>query len=64
MWAFKDVVMVFLDDKLIGDTKNFLNWAVENHNFEEFRNESLYETLRKEAYASFIINTKVRLILI
>ncbi len=51
--------MVFVDDKLIGDSKTFLKWAMETHNFEEFRSDSLYETLRKEAYASYILNTKV-----
>ena len=51
--------MVFANDKLIGDMKSFLKWAEDVHNFEEFRTDSLYETLRKEAYASYILNTKV-----
>ncbi len=51
--------MVFVDKKLIGDSKTFLKWAIDTHNFEEFRSESLYEILRKEAYASYILNTKV-----
>ena len=55
--------MVFVDNKLIGDTKTFLKWAIDTHNFEEFRSDSLYETLRKEAYASYILNTKVILFL-
>lgn len=51
--------MIFKDNQLIGDTQDFLDWAIEKHNFEDFRNEILYETLRKEAYANYISNTKV-----
>lgn len=58
VWAFTDVVMIFADDKLIGDSRSFIRWAIDSHNFEDFRNEALYETLRKEAYAAFIANTR------
>ena len=58
-WAFNDNVMIFVDNQLLGDTNGFIEWAIENYNFEDFRNDILYETLRKEAYANFIANTKV-----
>lgn len=59
VWAFNDVVMVFFDDALIGNYNEFIQWAVENYNFEDFRNEILYETLRKEAYANYLQKTNV-----
>lgn len=58
MWAFTDSVIVYIDDQLIGDTSSFISWAVSNYNYEDFRNEVLYETLRKEAYATHIASTK------
>lgn len=58
-WSFNDHVAVFIDDQLLGDTKGFIQWAIENHNFEDFRNEVLYETLRKEAYAAHIAKNNV-----
>jgi hypothetical protein len=59
-WIFNDVVMVFIDEKLVGGTNSFLQWAVDNYNFEDFRNDDLYETLRREAYASYLESTNVR----
>jgi len=53
--------MTFLDDQLIGDSKVFLKWAADNYNYEDCRNVSLYETLRKEGYSSYISSTKVDL---
>lgn len=58
LWAFTDPVIVYLEDELIGDSKTFINWAIQEHNFEDFRNETLYETLRKEAYSEYITNTQ------
>ena len=52
--------MTFVDDQVIGDSKTFVKWAIENYNFEDCRNATLYETLRKEAYAAFFVNTKVK----
>ena len=58
-WVFDDVVMVFIDDNLIGSTVQFIQWAIVNYNFEDFRNDDLYETLRREAYAGLLESTKV-----
>lgn len=52
--------MTFLDDQLIGDYKAFLKWSIDNFNFEDCRNPTLYETLRKEAYANYLVKTKVK----
>ncbi|CAF0798829.1 unnamed protein product [Brachionus calyciflorus] len=57
-WAFNSDVMVFCNSQLIGNTQDFLVWATDNYNFEDFRNEILYETLRKEEYANYFQNTK------
>jgi hypothetical protein len=51
--------MVFYENKLVGDINDFLQWAIENYNYEDFRNDVLYETLRKEAYVNHMNNTKV-----
>jgi peptidyl-prolyl cis-trans isomerase-like 6 len=58
-WVFDDVVMVFIDDNLIGSTVQFIQWAIVNYNIEDFRNDDLYETLRREAYAGLLESTKV-----
>jgi peptidyl-prolyl cis-trans isomerase-like 6 len=58
-WVFDDVVMVFIDDNLIGSTVQFIQWAIVNYNFEDFRNDDLYETLRREAYAGLLESTNV-----
>lgn len=57
-WEFNDAAMTFLDDQLIGDYKAFLKWSIDNFNFEDCRNPTLYETLRKEAYANYLVKTK------
>jgi hypothetical protein len=51
--------MTFVDDQVIGDSRTFIKWAIDNFNFEDCRNENLYETLRKEAYAAYFVNCKV-----
>jgi hypothetical protein len=51
--------MVFLNNDLLGDTDTFIRWATKNYNYEDFRNEILYETLRKEYCSNYILNTKV-----
>jgi hypothetical protein len=56
---FNDHVMIFCDTELIGGAKEFLNWASQEYNFVDFRNEDLYETLRREEYALHLQSTKV-----
>ncbi|RNA17451.1 peptidyl-prolyl cis-trans isomerase-like 6 [Brachionus plicatilis] len=57
-WAFTNNVMIFIDGQLVGNTKDFLKWAQENYSYEDFRNEVLYETLSKEEYANYFLETK------
>lgn len=58
LWSFSDPVIVYIEDEALGDSKSFINWAIQEYNYEDFRNETLYETLRKEAYANYIRDTK------
>lgn len=51
--------MIFVDSNLIGNFKKFLAWAENNYNYEDFRNEFLYETLCKEEYNNYFLNSKV-----
>lgn len=51
--------MVFINNDLLGDTDRLIKWATKNYNYEDFRNEILYETLRKEYCSNYILNTKV-----
>ncbi len=59
VWGFTDKVITFLNGHLIGGLKEFLNWSIENFNFEDFRNETLYETLKREEYALYFKNSNV-----
>ena len=63
-WTFDDSVMIFIDNKLIGNSNTFIQWAISNYNFEDFRNDDLYETLRREAYAGLLESTNVILMYI
>lgn len=58
VWAFSDLVMVFVNKQMIGDTQRFLKWSSKNYNYEDFRNDILYETLRTEYCSKHITNTK------
>jgi len=49
-WAFDEKAIVFVNNQLIGGPDEFIGWAEENHNFEEYRPEPLYYTLTEEAY--------------
>ncbi len=56
---YDDRVMVFCNDELVGGTVAFLNWAATEYGYEDFRNENLYETLRREEYALHLQATRV-----
>lgn len=58
-WNFQNSCMVFLDNQLIGNSDDFLEWAQKNYQFEDFRNEDLYKTLSKEEYGNYFQNSKV-----
>ncbi|KAK7457279.1 hypothetical protein BaRGS_00039251 [Batillaria attramentaria] len=49
-WQFEEKVITFVDGELIGGPEDFIQWAMEKHNFEEFRPMPLYITLTEEGY--------------
>lgn len=51
--------MIFIDTNLIGNYQKFLAWAENNYNYEDFRNDILYETLSKEEYSNYFTKSKV-----
>jgi hypothetical protein len=51
--------MVFVNNEQIGSLDVFLQWALVGFNFEDYRNDSLYETLRKEDFAAYLANSQV-----
>ena len=59
LWAFNELLIVFVDNKVIGGLNAFLDWARVNYNFEDFRNDALYETLRSEEYAAYLASKNV-----
>lgn len=40
VWGFKENVITFLDDELIGGHEEFLKWASENYAYRDFRSDS------------------------
>lgn len=51
-WTFAEKAITFQNGKLIGGPEDFLQWAAENYNYEEFRPVPLLHTLTEEAYKS------------
>ncbi|CAL1546855.1 unnamed protein product [Lymnaea stagnalis] len=49
-WGFSDKAIAFVNGALIGGPDDFISWAEDNHNYEEYRPEPLYFTLTEEAY--------------
>jgi peptidyl-prolyl cis-trans isomerase-like 6 len=58
VWSFDDAVMIFLNNELIGNLRQFLAWSIENYNFEEYRTDTLYEALKYEEYAAQLASTQ------
>ena len=59
MWVFNEKVIAYVNGTLIGGPKQFLEWAEQEHNYENFRPLSLYETLAEKAYITHMNDTKV-----
>ena len=52
--------MCFCDDELIGNQEEFISWAKEEFNFDDFRPELFYSAVAEEAYRDHFVNSKVR----
>lgn len=37
VWGFRENVIIFLDEELIGGQEEFLKWAMDNHGYKDFR---------------------------
>lgn len=37
VWGFKENVITFLNDELIGGHEAFLKWATENYGYKDYR---------------------------
>ena len=61
---FSDKTMVFCNEEFIGGPGEFLKWAEQEHNYENFRPKPLYETLAEEAYKNHLNSNKVKAIAI
>ncbi|KAM7445948.1 putative inactive peptidyl-prolyl cis-trans isomerase-like 6 [Porites harrisoni] len=58
VWGFKENVITFLDDELIGGHEEFLKWASENYAYRDFRPLPLWHAVRNEAYKNYLLETK------
>jgi hypothetical protein len=58
-WTFEEKAITFQNGKLMGGPEDFLRWAAENHNYEEYRPQPLLEILTEEQYKSCLNNKNV-----
>ena len=54
MWKFSESTLVYVDDQLIGGPKEFIEWAEEEHGYENFRPVALYTTIAEQEYKNFL----------
>ena len=59
-WVFSEAAIVTVNGVLIGGPTDFLKWAEQEQNYENFRPMALYETLAEEAYKEHLNSQKVR----
>ncbi|XP_078256386.1 putative inactive peptidyl-prolyl cis-trans isomerase-like 6 [Rhinoraja longicauda] len=58
IWGFSSCVMCFLDGQLLGDEKDFLEWAKMEFAYIDYRPPALYYALTADFYSAFLKNTK------
>ncbi|XP_070567551.1 probable inactive peptidyl-prolyl cis-trans isomerase-like 6 [Ptychodera flava] len=56
-WAFNEKAICFLNGQLIGGVQDFMKWAVDEWQYEDFRPTPLYFALAEEAYKSYLTET-------
>ncbi|XP_053398039.1 peptidyl-prolyl cis-trans isomerase-like [Mercenaria mercenaria] len=49
-WTFQEKAITFQNGKKIGGPEDFISWAKENYNYEEYRPDPLLQILTEEAY--------------
>eukprot|EP00062_Callorhinchus_milii_P008386 gi/632951033/ref/XP_007891072.1/ PREDICTED: peptidyl-prolyl cis-trans isomerase-like 6 isoform X2 [Callorhinchus milii] len=58
VWGFSSKVMCFINDTLIGDEKEFLKWAEEEFDYQDFRPNALFEALADDFNFKFLTKNK------
>ncbi|CAK8671560.1 putative inactive peptidyl-prolyl cis-trans isomerase-like 6 [Clavelina lepadiformis] len=58
MWSFSEPVICFVNGNLIGNHKELLQWAQDEHGYEDFRPAPLYSAIAEEAYKEYFTESK------
>jgi len=61
-WTFDEKAITFQNGQLVGGPEDFLKWAIDNHNYEEYRPKALLHTLTEEAYKNSLNDRNVSVI--
>ncbi|XP_067841119.1 probable inactive peptidyl-prolyl cis-trans isomerase-like 6 [Heptranchias perlo] len=54
VWGFSSNVMCFLNGQLLGDEKDFLNWADTEFGYTDFRPKALYDAIAEDFYSKYL----------
>lgn len=57
-WAYADSVMCFIDDNVVGNHGELLQWAQDEFNYEDYRPEPWYSAVAKEAYRDYFLRSE------
>ncbi|XP_062896847.1 probable inactive peptidyl-prolyl cis-trans isomerase-like 6 isoform X1 [Mobula hypostoma] len=58
IWGFSSCVMCFLNGQLLGDEKDFLEWASAEFSYIDYRPKPLYEAIASDFYSKYLKDTK------
>ncbi len=56
---FSDKAIIFVNGEFLGGPSEFLKWAEQEYNYENFRPSALYQTLAEEAYKNHLNTQQV-----
>uniref|UniRef100_H2Z9J3 PPIase cyclophilin-type domain-containing protein n=1 Tax=Ciona savignyi TaxID=51511 RepID=H2Z9J3_CIOSA len=57
LWAYTESVLCFVNNNLIGNHKELLQWAQYDSNYEDFRPDALYSAMATEGYRDYFLNS-------
>lgn len=60
-WTFAEKAITFQNGRLIGGPEDFVTWAADNYNIEEYRPMALLQTLTEESYKTYLNDKNVSL---
>lgn len=58
LWSYSGTTLVFVDKVLLGPAEEFIKWAGDKHDYQEFRPLPLFYALAKEEYKDYLKSTK------